>query len=152
MHQLRKPTGTLNNPHQQQQQKTLKPPAGGDAPTEVDEKLPALLFLITAHTRAGHLSSRDNRLGVSQWSRGDKADATQSLEVSTASTLQNPDGRVETLLHISDPSFPEYGQHQSAKDVATISALDHKVLSSTIENGLKKTGTSNAHTAATACL
>ncbi|ETS87890.1 hypothetical protein PFICI_01718 [Pestalotiopsis fici W106-1] len=81
-----------------------------------------LVFLLCAISKytAAHLLRQESATNLSQWSRGPEADSHQVVQLSIALTLQDSDLGVETLLRISDPNFPEYGQHLSAKEVARI--------------------------------
>lgn len=76
-----------------------------------------LLCLISSYAGANLLRQKSS-LDLSQWNPGHEADANQLLQVSIALTIQNSDLGVETLLRISDPSSPDYGQYLSAGDVA----------------------------------
>lgn len=76
-----------------------------------------LLYVVSRYAGA-NLLRQENSLDLSQWNRGHEAEVNQLLQVSIALTIQNADLGVETLLRISDPTSPDYGQHLSAGDVA----------------------------------
>ena len=80
----------------------------------------SLLSLLCAISRyaGADLLRQESSLDLSQWNRGHEADANHLLQVTIALTTQNIDLGVGTLLRISDPTSPDYGQHLSAKDVA----------------------------------
>ena len=78
-----------------------------------------LLLLCVISSYAGaNLIRQESSLDLSQWNPGHEADANQLLQVSIALKIQNADLGTKTLLRISDPASPDYGQYLSAKDVA----------------------------------
>lgn len=79
--------------------------------------LPLLLYVFSRYAGAD-LLRQESSLDLSQWNQGHEAEVNQLLQVSIALTIQNADLGVETLLRISDPTSPDYGQHLSAGEVA----------------------------------
>ena len=77
-----------------------------------------LLLHVISRYAGANLLRQESSLDLSQWDRGHEADANRLLQVSIALTIHNADLGVETLLRISDPTSPDYGQHLSAEDVA----------------------------------
>jgi tripeptidyl-peptidase-1 len=75
-----------------------------------------LVFALSNYVRA-KLLRIESTLDMSQWNRGHEADTSHSLQMSIALKMQNVDLGLETLLRISDPSSPDYGQYLSTKDV-----------------------------------
>ena len=75
-----------------------------------------LLYVISRYAGATLLRQKSS-LDLSQWDRGHEADANQLLQLSIALKIQNAELGVETLLRISDPTSPDYGQHLSSEDV-----------------------------------
>ena len=99
-----------------------------------------LLLLLCAITFCAEadLLRQESSLGLSQVKWGHEADADQLLHVSIALTIQNADLGAETLLHISDPTSPEYGRFLSAEDVAAM----FKPTSNTMSDVMKWLGES----------
>lgn len=81
-----------------------------------------LLLLLCTITLCAEtdLLRQESSLGLSQVKWGHETDAEQLIHVSIALTIQNADLGAESLLHISDPTSPEYGHFLSAEDVAAL--------------------------------
>ncbi|KAF2994327.1 hypothetical protein E8E14_002104 [Neopestalotiopsis sp. 37M] len=80
-----------------------------------------VLALLTLSKYAGaQIFRQESSLDLSQWNRGHEADSSHVLQLSFALSLQNADLGVDTLLRISDPRSPDYGQHLSAQEVAQL--------------------------------
>jgi tripeptidyl-peptidase-1 len=75
-----------------------------------------LLYAFNGYFEA-YLLRQASSLDLSRWEQAYEADADYVLQVSIALAIQNTDLGVETLLQISDPTSPDYGQHLSAEDV-----------------------------------
>ena len=76
-----------------------------------------LLSAISRYVRADS-SRQESPLDLSRWNQGHEADANHLLRMSIVLKTHNTDLGVETLLRISDPTSPDYGQYLSAEDVA----------------------------------
>ncbi|EXJ63880.1 hypothetical protein A1O7_00215 [Cladophialophora yegresii CBS 114405] len=95
---------------------------------------PSLLLLCAISRYSGAaLLRQESSLDPSQWDRSHEADANQLLQVSIALTIQNADIGVETLLRISDPTSPDYGQHLSAEDVVRMFEHEPKTVFHVVE-------------------
>lgn len=105
--------------------------------------LPSLLLLINNFAGA-HLVRQRSSLDLSQWDRSHEADAKQLLRVSIVLRIPNVDLGVETLLRISDPTSPEYGQHLSVGDVARMFRPESKAVSEVTE-WLGESGIDKSH-------
>lgn len=105
--------------------------------------LPLLLHAFSINVGA-NLLRQQSSLDLSQWNRGHEADANQSLRVSIALTIQNADLGVKTLLRISDPTSPDYGQHLSAEDVARMFAPRPNTVPDVMK-WLRKSGVDQSH-------
>jgi tripeptidyl-peptidase-1 len=77
------------------------------------------IFILITYTQAT-LLRRESVLGLSDWTWGYEADMSQWLQISIALRVQDTNLAVETLLRISDPASPEYGQYLSATEVARL--------------------------------
>ena len=106
----------------------------------------SLLLLLYGISRyAGANSFRqETSLDLSQWNWGHEADANTSLQVSIALTIRNADLGVETLLRISDPTSPDYGQYLSAGDVAGIFKPKPNAVSEVMK-WLRESGINQSH-------
>ncbi|KAK3367586.1 peptidase S8/S53 domain-containing protein [Podospora didyma] len=107
-----------------------------------------LLLLVSGHAEAD-LLRRESSLDLSLWTQGLEAGPNQSLQVSIALTIQNAHVGAETLLRISDPASPEYGQHLSVKDVARMFEPEPSAVSDVVkwleESGIDKNHVNLSH-------
>ena len=102
-----------------------------------------LLYVVSKYARADSLR-QESSLDLSQWNRNHEADASHLLQVSIALTLPNVDLGVETLLRISDPTSPDYGQHLSAQDVVRMFEPKPNAVSDVIK-WLEESGVDHSH-------
>jgi tripeptidyl-peptidase-1 len=77
----------------------------------------SLLLYALSGCAGAYLLRQESLLDLSQWDQSHEADADHVLQMSIALAIQNTDLGVDTLLRISDPDSPDYGQHLSAEDV-----------------------------------
>lgn len=114
-------------------------------------RMKSLLLLL--YTISGCLKPkvlrRENSIDLSRWNPGQEADADQLLQVSIALTIGNVDHAVETLMRISDPASPDYGQHLSTKEVVRMFEPTPNVVSNVMEwlhrSGINESQVSLSH-------
>ncbi|KAF4983604.1 hypothetical protein FZEAL_1013 [Fusarium zealandicum] len=77
-----------------------------------------VLFCTISTFINAELLRREHALDLNLWNLGDEADPSDLIHVGIALSIQNVDLGVETLLRLSDPASPAYGQYMSAKEVS----------------------------------